>query len=286
MTYAGFYINLDRSVDRRKKIEDELARNGLAGRYTRFAATDGNALGFLKGVLNDSEIGCFTSHFLLLLENLNSAVPLHVVEDDAIFSKVTEDVINQMSETEDFKSYDIVYTDIAMSLPHLNFLMFKRSFDAQVKRNKDGLIENASFTIVDLKEIPFCTTTSLIINPHAIKKLAALYRYELEHGARTPIDLLLYQLCRNGTIRAGCTFPFLTSISPEDAFASTVNTRSDAITMFASDLLRYSFFIGCDMSVCFANAKRVLPQPDDDDSHNQLLKLLVGFVLTQSFGRV
>jgi len=38
--YTGLYINLDRSVERRKKIEDQLRSFDLASRYERFAAVD------------------------------------------------------------------------------------------------------------------------------------------------------------------------------------------------------------------------------------------------------
>jgi hypothetical protein len=36
MSYLGFYINLDRSRERRAEIEAELARHNLAQAYTRF----------------------------------------------------------------------------------------------------------------------------------------------------------------------------------------------------------------------------------------------------------
>ena len=45
MSVIGFYINLDRSPDRRAHMETELARHNLQDRYNRFAGTDGNVLG-------------------------------------------------------------------------------------------------------------------------------------------------------------------------------------------------------------------------------------------------
>ena len=42
--YAGFFINLDRSVQRRAETEAELARRDLSLRYRRFAAAEGNML--------------------------------------------------------------------------------------------------------------------------------------------------------------------------------------------------------------------------------------------------
>ena len=46
MSCAGFYINLDRATDRRKEMEAQLAKFGLADRYQRFSASDGNSLNF------------------------------------------------------------------------------------------------------------------------------------------------------------------------------------------------------------------------------------------------
>ena len=45
MSYTA-YINLDRSLERRERMEAQLARLGLTNRYRRFSASAGNTLGF------------------------------------------------------------------------------------------------------------------------------------------------------------------------------------------------------------------------------------------------
>ena len=66
MNYLGFYINLDRSPQRRIGIVTQLEELQLLSQYSRFPAADGNVLNLKELSLRTGEIGCFTSHYLLL----------------------------------------------------------------------------------------------------------------------------------------------------------------------------------------------------------------------------
>jgi hypothetical protein len=46
--YHGLYINLDRSPERRRNMEDQLAACGLSDIYARFPAVDGKTVPFRK----------------------------------------------------------------------------------------------------------------------------------------------------------------------------------------------------------------------------------------------
>ncbi len=94
MKYSGFYINLDRSADRRIALEKQLRQNGLDNHYTRFTASNGNSLNFPHSHLKEGEVGCFTSHYQLLKENQHHARPLHIIEDDVLFAPQTGQVLN------------------------------------------------------------------------------------------------------------------------------------------------------------------------------------------------
>jgi GR25 family glycosyltransferase involved in LPS biosynthesis len=74
MSYSGFYINLDRSRERRADVEAQLAQHKLAHAYTRFKAADGNALDLPNPHLKNGEMGCFTSHYLLLKKQLRRSI--------------------------------------------------------------------------------------------------------------------------------------------------------------------------------------------------------------------
>src|SRR5215467_4599783 len=96
MSYVGYYLNLDRSPERRAEIEAQLVRHGLSVRYQRFPATEGNGLAFPNPHLTDGQIGCFTSHYRVLDANVHSRSYIHIVEDDVVFSKYTNPVITDI----------------------------------------------------------------------------------------------------------------------------------------------------------------------------------------------
>ncbi|MFA5040129.1 MAG: glycosyltransferase family 25 protein, partial [Bdellovibrionales bacterium] len=280
MRYKGFYINLDRSEDRRQRMEAELARTGLKEAYTRFPASDGNTMNFPRSHLKESEMGCFTSHYRVLLENRNSPFPLHIIEDHAVLSRALPKVLNSALEGEEFIKFDIVYTDLALSLDNLSLIEFKRRFDENVKKDKTGAIESFIFSLIDLQKILYFSTNSYVVNPHAIEKVLAIYEYELKGGARMPIDYLLMSACRDGLLKSGTLFPFVTSIAPDDSFESTIHDKHDLKTIYANYLLRHSFFVEGDPGKCLKEAARLLPQPDANDEHNQFMLRLLGFLLT------
>lgn len=60
--YRGFYINLDRSPQRRDRIEEQLQRYGLRERYERFPAIDASAVRARAGMLSAAQLACFQSH--------------------------------------------------------------------------------------------------------------------------------------------------------------------------------------------------------------------------------
>ncbi|MDR3448358.1 MAG: glycosyltransferase family 25 protein [Alphaproteobacteria bacterium] len=281
MKYTGFYINLDRSPERRKAIEDELARNSLAS-YARFAASNGNEMKFPNPHLKDGEIGCFTSHHRLLKENAASAQPLHVIEDDIILSPQTGQVLNWAIESSQLAKFDILYTDVAIPLLNDACQEYKNYYDATVTRDASGKIEKVIFSAVDMQHLIFGSTCSYLVNPHSIGKLAALYEKELQTGATLPIDLFIRKLCQEGAIKVGCLFPFVTSIRPESCFATTMESRFDALPAMAANMLRHSFFVGCDWGQCLA-AAQIFPQPAADDIHRQLMLRLLGYSLMPGY---
>lgn len=96
--YKIFFINLDKSVERRKEMESQLERAGLP--FERFSAIDGNAHSeeFFNGYysanenakryyvsLSKTEIACYISHLKvcekILSENLDYGI---VLEDDIV----------------------------------------------------------------------------------------------------------------------------------------------------------------------------------------------------------
>ena len=282
MIYKGFYINLDRNPERRSGIEGELARNGLKG-YERFPATLGNALDFPNRGLKIGEMGCFTSHYLLLKNNQHQNVPLHIIEDDILLSPQLSQILNWAIENGKLAQYDIIFTDVAVPLLNDACHAYKKFYDTAVKRDENGKIEQVAFNVIDMRELIFGSTCSFLVNPKSIGKLLHLYEAELKSGATLPIDLYIRKLCQDGTMRVGCIFPFVTSIRPESCFATTMEKRFDELPAMAANMLRHSFFIGCDWQECLNYAERIFSQPEASDTHRQLMIRLLNYSLMPDY---
>ncbi len=284
MKYTGFYVNLDRNPERRARIEQELARHGLSG-YARFRASDGNELKFPNPVLKEGEMGCFTSHYRLMMENKDTLQPIHVIEDDIIMSSQVEPLLDQVIETGELDKYDIICTDVAVPLQNTLCIAYKTFYDANVKRDDSGNITSVTYSLIDLKELAFGSTCSYLVNPKSIGKLAHLFEDELKRGPRVPVDIFIRKLCQEGVLKVISVFPFITSIRPESCFASSMEKRFDDLPALASNMLRHSFFVGCEMPQLLEEAGKVFPQPEAGDTHRQLMMKLLGYSLMPGYHR-
>jgi GR25 family glycosyltransferase involved in LPS biosynthesis len=282
MSYVGYYINLDRSLERRTEIEAQLVRYGLSHRYQRFPATDGNGLAFPNPYLTDGQIGCFTSHCLVLDANLHSRFYLHIIEDDVVFSKYTHSVINNVL-SRGFAEFDIIFTDLYLAPSIPEYKTFKAQYDNCVARDQTGRVTQInSFGVVGLKNSFFAGMTSYLVNPRSINKLRSIYMEALTNGARKPIDLVIRDSVRGGAIRAGLIFPFVTSIRLERLVATTTQTTRDPRSDTAANLARLSFFVESNISELRQYAEEVLTLPVGD-SHHQLLSRILSFVITEMY---
>ena len=212
MNYQGYYINLDRRPDRRAEIEAELARQGLGSAYRRFSAADGNAYKFANPHLKDGEMGCFTSHYMLLKENLGQTKHLHIIEDDVLFSAAAAQVINSVVDQDLFSGCDILYTDIWMPIQNSVYKAFKGFYDATATRDAAGRVTHKNFNVIDLKDTPFGSMSSYLVNKNSIRKLHDLYAHEIANAPQKSIDLFIRDLAIKGTLKVGCLFPFVTSV--------------------------------------------------------------------------
>lgn len=283
MSYAGFFINLDRSADRKAEVEAEFARCGAGGVYKRFPAVKGNALGFpnLRG-LKEGELGCFSSHYKLLEENLGQKLPLHVVEDDVVFSSQTASTLRSFIASGALQRFDLVYTDVYIPVWSELYRKYKKLYDENVTRGPDGRIASTRIMTVDMAGVVFAGTSSFLINSDSIRKLHDLYEKELKGGATQAIDLFIRRKAHEGEIRVGCLFPFVTSINLERSLTTTIGERYDQLSVLAANLVRHSFFIEADLNKCLEYAKRYLPAVPDDP-HRALFKQVIAFALTDQF---
>lgn len=98
----AFFINLDRDTARRKLIEAELARAGVAAE--RVAAVEGRAVpawlqSYYGEALSDGEVGCSASHLVIYKRILERRLPFALVlEDDARLARKSAAAIQNAIE--------------------------------------------------------------------------------------------------------------------------------------------------------------------------------------------
>src|SRR5260221_292101 len=157
--YDGYYINLDRSPDRRANMERQFDAFGLGSTYRRFAAFDWAPLPPRPG-LRLGERGIFQSHFSVLREGGKSGRPIHIVEDDIILSPYAAPAVNLIVRNGVIDQYDLIFTETLVP-PDLRALrQFKSIYD---KAMVAGMGLNlAHLQIIDLATLRFSGTTSYV----------------------------------------------------------------------------------------------------------------------------
>jgi hypothetical protein len=81
---SGVYINLDRAVERRSVIEQQLAALDLPYPMRRLPATDGLERKERPAKLTPSRYGCWLSHLSAIESSIEDDDHLYVLEDDAL----------------------------------------------------------------------------------------------------------------------------------------------------------------------------------------------------------
>jgi GR25 family glycosyltransferase involved in LPS biosynthesis len=296
--YAGYYINLDRSTDRRERIEGEIAKAGLSGRYRRFAATDGMALPSQPGI-TPGERGCFHSHMSVLEQALAVSKPLHILEDDAILSQFLAPTIRFIDGAGVLADFDIVFTETLVP-PDLKVIKWMKAlYDQAVAASPPGGFDPAQLKVIDLARHEFSMTSSYVVNPRRISTLARLCREEWENGPTLPYDLFLRREARKGRLRAACLMPFVTSI--DIGSGTTIAGRSKPLrgnpgtgtnepsrdrpnlSALVLAVVRYSFFVGRDLE---NHALPILADALDrttnrePDAQRDLIAKALGFVIS------
>ncbi len=241
LPYTGLFINLDRARERRAAMEAELARYGLS--YTRFPGVDGASLGFPNPHLSPGVMGCFSSHYKLLRDNLATETHLHVMEDDVLLCPGTVPAIRRMIESGRLDAYDIIFTDVSVPLRNEIYKSYKAAYDKAVRRGPGGKIASVAFDVLDMKTRTYSSTGSFLVNKKSIRKLHDLFEAELKAGARAPIDLMIRQMNYDGVLKVGCVFPFVTAPRLEGILDSGVDPGSDRRHVLAAEIARYAFLL-------------------------------------------
>lgn len=235
--WHGYFINLERSQDRRASIEAALVRAGIADRYRRFQAVDGLLAGSQKAEnMLPGAFGCLLSHTSLMSLLHPRDRFLHVLEDDATLSRFFVPVMQDLFASGELRGFDLIFTDVAPypnDAPALDAL--KKAYDTATAGA--GL----RFALLDLKRLQFVGTTSYFVNPDSLDKIGTILRNT------TPplsVDSLYLKMIQQGQLRAACIFPFLTATDPR--LVSIIN-GGQTLLAAAFDAVRYAFYADADI---------------------------------------
>lgn len=214
--YRGYFLNLQRNEQRRNALLKNLADIGASARYQRYEAVDGRVASADHATkLDPGNLGLWLSHERLL----KSSPPdqhIHILEDDAILSKraveVLDGLLAHLEST--MPTWELLFTDIFVQPRTDIFVLFLQKLNE--------FRQTGSYSIVDLANIQFACTSSLLINKSAIPKYLQILSGNWSRGL--PIDLFLREQVQSRKLRAHLCLPFITSISPE---SNTSDIRGD-----------------------------------------------------------
>lgn len=202
--YQGVFINLDRAVQRRNQLEQQLADAGLAGRYTRFAAIDGKAITYGPDATPGyAALGCTLSHLSVLRDQLESDLHLHVVEDDAVLHPAIGRLFESFLAQEQVQEWDVLMTDIFLPPDVYLFKYLQRKYHEAAA--------TGSISFLDIGKWDFAGATSYLVNRDSKAKFLQL----MEHSfpVETPYDLRMRSLAQNGLLKIYTCFPFFSTLS-------------------------------------------------------------------------
>jgi GR25 family glycosyltransferase involved in LPS biosynthesis len=278
MPHAGYYINLDRSTARRAFMERQLRDLRPAAPYTRFPAADGNPYRFPNPTLTDAQIGCFTSHYMLLRTHLDRTDYAHILEDDALLAHRTVQFVEQIIASGMLEELDILFTSAYLPQDFGSFQSARSAFRTRIVRAEDGTAAGVQFMTLPY----FASTTSYLVNPKSVRAIHDILGRELARGVGRPIDLFIRDEAEKGNLRVRCLFPFISSVMPVE-FASTIDQDDDKRRWTCvMDLLRHSFFVECDLPATLALAERVLSTPGAD-LQERLHARIAGYLSSDSY---
>lgn len=279
----GYYINLDRSPDRRESMERQIKALGLEKVYRRFPAIDGAPAAY-SGRLRSGEVGCFHSHAELMRRAKPDGKIIHVLEDDSLLSEFFFPAVCHTIDSGAFERYDLIYTDIhgIFELRHLQQL--KWIFEETAPARIDGSLHN-KLRMVDLAPVNFLATSSYLINPASADRLKAIISKEISEGLSLPIDHLIRREVNARRLRAAVIFPYVSTIDLTLASA-TLSGRDMRDAHTAMRLMRYSFFINRDLD---GQAGQILAEilarneTGRDDRHHAFLLDICSYMISRHF---
>lgn len=284
--WSGYYINLDRAVDRRRSMEAQLARHDLSGTYARFSAVDGAKLG-RASPRGAGEVGIFRSHLDVLGKVAASDRPAHIVEDDVVFSDLTLPATEAMLGRHILRQFDLVLHETYVGVSISTIRKFHSAFnDAMLA----GPITRADqLQVVDISAGYQNSLASYMVSPASARRLVRVLEEEWARGPTVAVDSVIRREANAGRLRIACIFPFVTTVDVDLSWTSEAGRlREIAGRPLLELLLRYAFYVRRDLpGYAMPKLRQVLdrlpPPPRSDET--DLFAAIVDYYLRSALNR-
>lgn len=226
MALRGFYINLDRSEERRRNAESEIVKLASLGPYQRFPAVDGRRVTGWPDVKNRAELGCYLSHLSVIRQNVGCDGWLHIIEDDVAVSRFANSALSMVSSQSNFDQFDVVFHSVTIKCNLFITQVFRKHFDMNTTlSDMGGVLAVKRFSALALGQFDFYGCVSYMINPRSIGRVAELLTQSLNTEPFKPVDKVMSTLARTGELNMSCTVPYF--VVPRLESESTMQEELD-----------------------------------------------------------
>jgi hypothetical protein len=215
---SGVYINLDRAVERRFAIEQQLAALDLPYPMRRLPASDGLERKERPAKLTPSQYGCWLSHLSAIESSIEDDDHLYVLEDDALLSDALVDLPSIVEAVDAASSgdWDLLYLDATVVEVEDMCSMFEWAENARRDQQLGFVRVPSTFTLYGL--------LSYVVNSRRKRSVSRFLRDNFERGK--PIDSITAHGIHRGALKAYVTAPLLTCGS-ELARSSQIEAADD-----------------------------------------------------------
>ena len=244
LAWDGYFINLDRSVDRRKHMALQLDAAGLS-QYRRFPAIDGR-LRKAPFIRKPGELGIYQSHSSLLRTAAAGDRPIHVLEDDVVLSDLAASAIALVIGNHVLDQFDLVVLETYIGHDIQNVRGWTQLL-SKAKTEAWPVVTAEQLQILDITQIYLFGTTSYLAGPTGAKRVVSILDEEWRRGPTIPVDTVIQKAARAGRLRVGCVFPFVTSLDLVLSMASEAGRNETENDVLVQRLLRYSFYVKADI---------------------------------------
>ena len=285
MSINGFYINLDRSPDRREHMEAQARKLGIDW-LQRFPAIDGQQLKpSPRCALSAGGLACFMSH-LQVIESSPADSFTFVFEDDVELSADLPMVLHE-AQLQALADYDLILLDCQPNFTSATLLMLWGSLVRQLANQEDLGHDGAARHLrgVDVYNAPglYCWgMSSYVVTPKGHRTLPPLLRHCLDRGPPGQMDIFVSHACEDRRLKAAVLVPFLATPLLESYEGTTIDQRSQSAEKLALvSAIRRMFFAG-PVSGIQEYAQPLLSQAEAVNPQLQLLSRLMGRIFELS----